>query len=460
MEEALAVADLEDRDLVRSLWDGLAEEARIIEPPVPPLPPVSEAPPTLPAAPVGRAPVVEPGAPSPTAPPRPVIANPLAPPREEPIVVPDGPLVAPWSPPATDPWTAPVVLPPDPVVPTPEPEPSPEAEPVTEAEPVNPVEAPATRKEEWRRRREAKEQRRLKKLEKRRHRILPRTVLGIASMLLFFGIGVGVAGAALYAYYDWRLAENEARVGELSAGLERRLARANEELATSSDEAIDRVRAEVAPIIPLLEEQQLVIDLTGSLDGSVWFVETLDENGGPAVGSAFVVASDDSQSLMVTSYSAVAAGTTEPAPSLAVRSGEDRVEAELYNWDPERDLALLVVPRPNLRVLPWAGDEAMARLVGQRVWAVQGVGGNGVSVSGGAVIDQADGVIQHTAALNPAFRGGPLVNGQGQVVGIASTAYQPLNYPGGDVSFAAPVQDTCLRVLSCTGDVPGAGTGG
>ena len=51
------------------------------------------------------------------------------------------------------------------------------------------------------------------------------------------------------------------------------------------------------------------------------------------------------------------------------------------------------------------------------------------------------------------------VNGQGEVVGIASLAYAPLNFNPGDVPFAVPVQAACERVLTCGGDVPGAGGG-
>ena len=79
-------------------------------------------------------------------------------------------------------------------------------------------------------------------------------------------------------------------------------------------------------------------------------------------------------------------------------------------------------------------------------------------MSPGSVIDSSDVGIQHTAALNTAFRGGPLVNGRGEVVGIASIGYAPLNYAGGDVSFGVPVQAACERILNCTGDVPGAGS--
>lgn len=345
------------------------------------------------------------------------------------------------------------------VVETPPAVPVPVVAPVTDPDPV-PTPARPTRREARRERRLASEEKRSERLALRRHRILPRTVIGIASMLLFFGLGVGVAGAILYAYYDWRLSENEQRVGELSASLEERLQSANEELQASSAAAVDNIRREARPLRDLLEDTAAVSDLTGRLNGSVWFVETLDDNGVASVGSGFIASSDDAQSLLVTSYSAVAASTTEPAPTITVRSGGDEVEAELYNWDTARDLALLIVPRGGLEPLPWADADALAHLVGERVYAVEGLGANGVSLSPGFVIDQSTAGLQHTVALGQAFRGGPLVNGHGEVVGIASLAYAPLNFAPGDVTFAVPVQATCERVLTCSGDVPGAGDGG
>jgi len=399
LEDALRLPDLENGETVRSLWDDLAAEAALLEPPVGAAPPADHWADALLAPPATR----PPAAPSP------------------------GPAPA-GAPPLDDDATGAGGA------------------------------APLTRRQARRHQQELKNDARVKKLERRRHRILPRSAIGIATMLLFFGLGVGLAGAILYAYYDWRLSENEQRVGELSESLQNRLLEANEELNLSSENAIQRIRAEVAPLRDLLEQERVVGNLTGRLQGSVWFVETLDENGAPSVGSAFVAASDDAQSLLVTSYGAVAAGTTEPSPTITVRSGEESFEAELYNWDPEHDLALLILPRGGLEPLAWADDEALARVVGDRIWAVEGIGGNGVSLSPGSVIDQSSVGIQHTAALNAAFRGGPVVNGRGEVVAIASIGYAPLNYATGDVSFGVPVQAACERILECGGDVPGVPT--
>ena len=408
LDDALWVPDLDHADVVRSLWDDLAEEVAVVEP-------------AAPSAPVDPVPGAELFAPAPPAP-------------AEPLGLPD---------PVLDPPTIPAPTS------TREPEPEPEAD----------VVVPPTRRQLKREKRAAKDERRLEKLRLRRHRILPRSVLGIAAMLLFFGLGAGVAGAALYAYYDWRLSENEQRIGELSAGLERRLQAANEGLDNAAAAAVQDIRGEMRPFRALMEEQGIANNLVGRLDGSVWAVETLDENGAPAVGSAFVAASDDAQSLLVTSYATVAAGTTQPSPTITVRSGDESLEAQLYNWDAEHDLALLILPRGGLEALPWAGNDTMSRLVGTRVWVAQGFGGNRVSVTSGTVIDQTDVGLQHDAPINAAFRGGPIVNGDGEVVGIASQSYAPLNYPSGAVSFAPSIQFACERVLSCSGDVPGAGEG-
>lgn len=375
LDEALRVPDLDDVDVVRTLWDDLAGK--------------------------GQTPVAEPAAP---------------------VVEP----------------TVPVVVPPAP-------------EPVV-AEPSDP--APPTRRQRRRDEREQRARRREAKLQHRRHRILPRTVIGIATMLLAFAIGVGVSGAVLYAYYDWRLSQNEDRVGELSASLQHRLEDANEQLQRAQAAAVDAIREESRPLQALLEDTAAVSELTGRLDGKVWFVSTLDENGQASVGSGFIAASDESQSLLVTSYSAVAAATTEPAPTITVSADGEELTADLYNWDVDRDLALLIVPRGGLEPLQWADQEEGASLVGQRVFVASGLGANGVALSPGLVVDQSAAGLQHTAAVGQAFRGGPVVDGHGRVVAIASLVYAPLNFAPGDVPFAVPVQQACERVLTCDGDVP------
>jgi len=310
---------------------------------------------------------------------------------------------------------------------------------------------PLTRRERREQRRQAKELRRSERLQLRRHRILPRTVIGISALLLAAAIGAALSGAGLYAYYDWRLAENEDRVGTLTATLEERLTEANADIENVQNQAVNEIRAAAEPLEQLLADTRTVSDLTPVLAPSVFFVSTLDVNGEPSVGSGFVVSSNDSESLIVTSYRTVAAATETPAPVIEVRGEGDNLTGRLHSWDPDRDLALLIVERGGLKALPWAAESVRAEALGRRVYVGSGLGGSGVSLSPGLVIDQSQAGLQHSAPVGNAWQGGPLLTAEGEVLGIASIAYAPLGFDPGDLTFAIPVEGACERVLTCSG---------
>jgi S1-C subfamily serine protease len=192
----------------------------------------------------------------------------------------------------------------------------------------------------------------------------------------------------------------------------------------------------------------------------VFFVETLDDEGAPAVGSAFVVGSDGERSLLVTSLATVASSTTAPGPPITVRQGNERLDAELWSWDVDSDLALLTVAEPELTPLPWASDEQVAKAVGSGVFVVGGLGGAGATAVPGLVVDQSSHGFQHTAAIGNAYPGGPILTSDGKVLGVASLAYQPLGFDPGDVHFSVPVSLTCSTVLTCGAGGPTTGASG
>ncbi|MBK9178047.1 MAG: trypsin-like peptidase domain-containing protein [Acidimicrobiales bacterium] len=282
-----------------------------------------------------------------------------------------------------------------------------------------------------------------------RHRVLPRTVIGITMLLLALAMGAAFSGAVLYAYYDWRLSQNEDEVGDLISGFDQRYETAAAAITAQQDEATARIRTELEPLAALVGEATTISQLAGAISPSVWFVATLDEEGRASVGSAFVVASDSSRSLLLTSYTTIRAATANPGPQVVVRKGDEEIAADVWTWQPERDLALLVVPKPDLPALAWAPDDVMAKALGTRVYAASGLGGVGASLSPGYVIDQSLTGLQHTVAVGTAFQGGPLLNSQGQVLGVASLTFSPLGFPPGSVLFAPPVTTACDAVLSC-----------
>jgi S1-C subfamily serine protease len=189
----------------------------------------------------------------------------------------------------------------------------------------------------------------------------------------------------------------------------------------------------------------------------VWFVRTLDEAGQPSVGSAFVVASDSNQTFMLTSYTTVRAATRRPGPAVTVRKGNQELKADLYTWEEGKDLALLIVAKGDMKKLSFAPKDP-ALNVGERVFAIAGLGSAGTSVTQGFVADVSANGIQHDAAVGQGFQGGPLVNSKGELLGVSSRAYSPLGFTSDGVYFALPIRGACEKVLRCPDDaVSGAG---
>lgn len=183
---------------------------------------------------------------------------------------------------------------------------------------------------------------------------------------------------------------------------------------------------------------------------SLFFVHTLDASGEPSVGSAFVVASDSTESLLLTSYTSIVAATRNPAPAVYVQQGTTSTLVTVRTWDPTYDLALLVLPGGGLPTLSAAPSDP-APVIGERVFAMSGLGDSGGSISQGAVTEVSANGIEHNTPISVAYQGGPLLNAAGQVVGVTSRAYAPLGFASDGVWFAPFVDAACQKVLDCPG---------
>jgi S1-C subfamily serine protease len=191
-----------------------------------------------------------------------------------------------------------------------------------------------------------------------------------------------------------------------------------------------------------------VVGLPATAGQSVWLVETRDENGMVVAGSAFAIVGHGGGTALVTSYDVVRAATVDPGPEVELLKGDRRIEAQVWSWDEQRDLALLVV-EAEIPTLPLAGDQAQVAAVGRRVFALSGFGGQGASAAPGVLIDHSPFGLQHTAPVGTLFNGGPLVDGEGRVVGMASAGYSPLGVAPGAVGQAPDVAGLCAEILRC-----------
>jgi S1-C subfamily serine protease len=186
------------------------------------------------------------------------------------------------------------------------------------------------------------------------------------------------------------------------------------------------VTGDVVPLKPPSDEELLdaysraVIGVVDKAGAAVVSLEVGSQRGPTGAGSGFVVTPDG----YVMTNSHVVSG----ARHIKVRlpSG-DVAEGQVMGDDPATDLALV---RADLGSVPHlAVDGAVAPRVGQLAVAIGNPLGFESTVSTGVVSALGrslrgrsnrliDGVIQHTAPLNPGNSGGPLLDTAGRVLGV------------------------------------------
>ncbi|HEX8050270.1 MAG TPA: trypsin-like peptidase domain-containing protein, partial [Solirubrobacterales bacterium] len=191
------------------------------------------------------------------------------------------------------------------------------------------------------------------------------------------------------------------------------------------------------------------------------FGEPEEESGGTATGSGFVI---DGEGHILTNNHVI-----EGAEKVTVKLGgsEKSHPAEVVGADPGTDIALLKVDAPAKELHPLALGRSKEVEVGDPVVAIGNPFGLDRTVTSGIIsalqrqIQAPNGfsinhVIQTDAAINPGNSGGPLINAEGEVIGINS---QIATGGGGNgnvgIGFAVPI-DTIraeLEQLKTTGEV-------
>jgi S1-C subfamily serine protease len=292
-----------------------------------------------------------------------------------------------------------------------------------------------------------------------RHRVVPRTVIGIVTMLLAGAVGFAFGGTILYAYYQSRLDKVEQRVSDYIEQFEGRYEAAREQIGKDRDEAKEEIRREIEPIKQLSASGATLAAIVNAVKDSTYLVETQNDFGEPSVGSAFVLTSDSEKSYLVTSLSVVKSATRRPGPAINLRKGEEVIPAQLHTWQDERDLALLIVNKGSLPRLKWASPDEAVEL-GSRVFIVSGIGAAGGGITQGLVSDVSAHGIQHDAGANTPYAGGPVLNSKREVIGVATPQYKPLGFTSDTITYAAPIRSTCEQILQCPANATEAGGAG
>jgi S1-C subfamily serine protease len=177
---------------------------------------------------------------------------------------------------------------------------------------------------------------------------------------------------------------------------------------------------------------------------------TSNVGNGQAIGSGIVL--DSSGDILTNAH--VIAGARQMQVTL---SNGQTVTATLVGSNSAADLAVIRVSVPASSLHPVTLGNSDSVQIGDMVYAIgspfglsgsltEGIVSNlnqGGSVSTGASMS---GLIQTDAAINPGNSGGPLVNAQGQVIGINNSIESPVDGNVG-VGFAIPINQV-KQILS------------
>jgi putative serine protease PepD len=194
-----------------------------------------------------------------------------------------------------------------------------------------------------------------------------------------------------------------------------------------------------------------VVNITTTTIGYDFFLRPVPTESG--TGSGAII---DDQGHIVTNFHVV-----RGAETLEVTlPDKSKHEAKVVGADPNNDLAVIqidVPKRAHLTSIPLGTSKGL--LVGQKVFAIGNPYGlertmtTGIISSLGRSIQAENGriiedIIQTDAAINPGNSGGPLLNSQGQMIGINTAIFSPSSNGGSiGIGFAIPA-DTVKRITA------------
>ncbi|MGQ9660244.1 MAG: DegQ family serine endoprotease [Thermochromatium sp.] len=164
-----------------------------------------------------------------------------------------------------------------------------------------------------------------------------------------------------------------------------------------------------------------------------------------SLGSGIIV--DAKRGLVLSNHHVIA-----KADAIQVTLHDGRtLEATLIGSDPETDVAVLRIPNQNLTALPFADSDQLR--VGDFVVAIGNPFGLRQTVTSGIVsglgrtglgIEGYENFIQTDASINPGNSGGPLVNLNGELVGMNTAILAP---GGGNIGIGFAIPSNMARAI-------------
>ncbi|MBL8236601.1 MAG: trypsin-like peptidase domain-containing protein [Bryobacterales bacterium] len=186
------------------------------------------------------------------------------------------------------------------------------------------------------------------------------------------------------------------------------------------------------------QARSATVNISSTVYRRGWFQEMIPSR---ETGSGFVI--DGEKGLILTNNHVLGGGQKV----VVTFSDQSKYDAEVLAKDPGNDLGLLrITPRKKLPFLRLGDSDPLQ--VGQKVLAIGNPFGLDGTLTTGIISSlkrnirdennrELEGMIQTDAAINPGNSGGPLLDSQGNVIGINTAIYGP----GGNIGigFAMPV---------------------
>ncbi len=227
-----------------------------------------------------------------------------------------------------------------------------------------------------------------------------------------------------------------------TAGLAWRVQQDGAQAAATQQQAITGMQAEINRLRSNASQQADWSQLAAQVEPSVFTIST--EAG---LGSGWVVRSGANGSDLVTNYHVVAEALAGGAQTVEVIQADRTLRGTVVYTDRTDDLVVVHVQERLTPLKPAAGRPR----VGTTVMVVGSPLGLGGTVSIGLVSGfrsiQGSDYLQFSAPISPGNSGGPVVDSQGQVIGVAKGKFVGDGVEA--LGFAIPVSVACAQLNVC-----------
>ncbi|MDD5700188.1 MAG: trypsin-like peptidase domain-containing protein [Candidatus Nanoarchaeia archaeon] len=248
---------------------------------------------------------------------------------------------------------------------------------------------------------------------KRHHKII---LGGVGTLVIIAVIGLSIMMYSLYVQQVQNYNSLNDKILELQTNSQAQI--------SSLSENVLNLQSDVASSQEQLQQELNLLkasageDFSGIIEDAVKSVVTIKTSS--AQGTGFIITSDG---YLITNAHVLADDSGYLASNIqAITSEQGTIDAEFIGYDSELDIALLKIPG-QYEVLELGNSNNVE--VGEKVIAIGNPLGLQFSVSEGIVsavhrkgANGLEAYIQTDAALNPGNSGGPLINKQGEVIGI------------------------------------------